>query len=81
MQALMRIYDEKLDTPDSPHVFEARWTHVTADWIRSLDETDRRYVFEYIEHILTQPGESPQKRRTVMMLEVLSRHIQTGSCR
>lgn len=68
MQELIQIYDEKLDTPDNPHVFEARWTYVTSDWIKSLNEADRTSVFEYIGYILNQAGESPKKLRTVMML-------------
>ena len=68
MQELIRIYDEKLDTPDSSHVYEARWAYLTADWIKSLDEADRASVYEYIGYILDQEGESPQKLRTVMML-------------
>lgn len=68
MQELIRIYDEKLDTPDSSHVYESRWTYLTADWIKSLDEADRASVYEYISYILNRAGESPQKLRTVMML-------------
>ena len=68
MQELIRIYDEKLDFPDSSHIYEARWTYLTADWIKSLDEADRASVYEYIGYILDQTGESPQKLRTVMML-------------
>ena len=69
MQELIQIYDEKLDTPDCcPHCYETKWTYLTADWIKSLDETDRASVYEYIGYILDQAGESPQKLRTVMML-------------
>ena len=72
MQELIRIYDEKLDTPDRCfHCYEARWAYLTADWIKSLDEADRASVYEYIGHILDQAGKSPQKLRTVMMLENL----------
>lgn len=71
MQELIRIYDEKLDTSDSSHVFEARWAHVTSNWIKSLDQSDRASVFAYIGRILNQAGESPQKLRTVMMLASL----------
>lgn len=72
MQELMRIYDEKLNTPDRCfHCYEARWAYLTADWIKSLDEADRASVYEYIGHILDQAGKSPQKLRTVMMLENL----------
>ena len=34
MQELMQVYDEKLDTPDCSHVYEARWVYVASDWIR-----------------------------------------------
>lgn len=68
MQELIRIYDEKLDTPDNPHVFEARWAYLTADWIKSLNVAERASVYEYIGYILDQAGESSQKLRTVMML-------------
>ena len=71
MQELIRIYDEKLDTPDSSNIYEARWTYLTADWIKSLDEADRASVYEYIGYILNQAGDSPQKLRTVMMLAEL----------
>ena len=67
----MRIYDVKLSTPDPPHGFDARFAHVTAEWIKSLDRPDRAKVFEYIGSILQQPGECPQKLRTVMMLAML----------
>ena len=68
-QELIQIYDEKLDTPDRcPHCYVANWTYITADWIKSLDETDRASVYEYIGYILNQAGEFPQKLRTVMML-------------
>ena len=42
MQELMQVYDEKLDTPDCSHVYEARWAYVTSDWIRSLDMAVKR---------------------------------------
>ncbi len=71
MQELIRIYDEKLDTPDHAHVFEMRWTYITSDWIKSLDKSDRASIFEYIGYILHQPGESSQKMRTLMMLAKL----------
>ena len=71
MQELIQIYDEKLDTPDNAHVLEMRWTYITSDWIKSLDESDRTLIFEYIGYILHQPGESPQKLRTLMMLAKL----------
>lgn len=68
-QELIQIYDEKLDTPDRcPHCYVANWTYITADWIKSLDETDRASVYEYIDYILNRAGEFPQKLRTVMML-------------
>lgn len=72
MQELMQVYDEKLDTPDCSHVYEARWVYVTSDWIRSLDMAEQASVFEYIGHILDQAGESLQKQRSLMMLAMLS---------
>ena len=71
MQEVIQIYDEKLDTPDHAHVLEMRWIYITSDWIKSLDESDRTLIFEYIGYILHQPGESPQKLRTLMMLAEL----------
>lgn len=72
MQQLIRIYDEKINTPDPPHVFEARFAFLTADWIRSLDESDRAGIFEYIDYILHRPKETVQKQRTEMMLKMLA---------
>ncbi len=71
MQELMQIYDEKLNTSDCSHVFEARFVHETAAWIQSLDELDRAYVFAYIDYIMHQPEKFPQKERTEMMLGML----------
>lgn len=75
MQELMRIYDEKLNTPDPPHVFEARFASLTADWIMSLDGSDRADIFEYIGYILCRPEETPKKQRTRMMLEMLPQSL------
>lgn len=63
---MIQIYDEKLDPPARcPRCYVANWTYITADWIKSLDETDRASVYEYIGYILNRAGESPQKLRTV----------------
>lgn len=68
MQELMQIYDKKLATPDPPHGYLALWTDVTADWIKSLNGTEREYIFEYISYILNRVGYLPQKTMTLMML-------------
>ena len=68
MQRIIQIFEEKLSVSDASHCLQCRFISVTSEWIRSLEEQEQSYLFEYLQYCLDRPGPEPRKTAILMLL-------------
>jgi hypothetical protein len=67
------IYEflEILNEPDPPQVLLLKGIYLAADWIKSLDLTDDRRIYTYMEEQLKRSGDIPIKEQIIKVLQLL----------